>query len=126
MASATFTKRRNYKNGGASYSMAGVRGSVYISGGVFAGDAPATFEINLGSQDVAFAAPSLSAERKAQAAERKAQRETARVEKAAAKAAEREAAKQARLDAKAAKQAAREQAKAAKQAAKQAAQDAAQ
>jgi hypothetical protein len=103
----TFIKRRNYKNGGASYSLTGLRGSIYISGGVFDGDAPETIVID--AVNARFAAPNAKTlERKAQVAERKAQREAKKAAREQARA-EKKAAREQKQAARAEKKAKKEQ-----------------
>jgi len=91
----TLTKRREYKNGGASYELAGVRGGVYFSPKMIPGEKPATIELT--TENFASAVDTSAADAK----------KADRLAKAEAKKAEREAKKQARADAKAAKAAAK-------------------
>jgi hypothetical protein len=97
----TFVKRKNYKLGGASYGVPGVRGSIYVSGGVF-GETPETIVIE--AINGTFAEPR----------NRQAETEAKRAERLAKRAAK----KQATLDSRAAKIQARADAKAAKEQAK--------
>jgi hypothetical protein len=112
---ATFTRRKIYKNGGASYRLEGVNGSVYVSGGVFnapKGDMPETIDL---SSPLEFSTGSVKATaRRAQVEANKA----ARLEKKAAKDAAKAEKKAAKETAKTEKAAAKAQAKAEKAAAK--------
>jgi hypothetical protein len=118
---ATLSKRHTYKTGGASYSMPGIKASVYVGPKMFSGPAPETIEF--GADNLATAdsgAEAKAAEKAAKVKERedkKAATAQERLDKKAAKQAERDQAKADRETAKATKQAEREAAKATKTAA---------
>jgi len=118
---ATLQKRHTYKNGGASYSMSGIKASVYVGPKMFDGPAPDTIDFSAGNRATpgvdnsaakaqakadAIAAREAKKTEKATAREAvKAQRDAAKAEKAekaiAAKA-QRETVRQAKKDAAAA------------------------
>lgn len=104
---ATFTKKSEYKTGGASYGREGVRASIYAGPANFVGAAPDTIE---------FDAPNLAAPNAASAQRKQAQadRLAAREDKKAATLKAREDKKAARAEAKQAKADQRAQAKQAK------------
>lgn len=122
---ATLSKRHVYKNGGASYSMPGVKASVYVGPKMFTGTAPDTIVFdatNLASPDADAALKNelkaeAQAKRNEERAAKKLTRETAKSERQAA----REAKKLAAAQFKAEKRAAADQLKADKLAAKEAA-----
>lgn len=86
---ATLTRRKIYKNGGASYSRPGVRASVYCGPKMFANGAPETIELG----DAGLSTPvdleaekaSKQAAKDAKAAERKAVSDKKKADKLAAK-----------------------------------------
>lgn len=77
----TLRKRKTDKSGSTSYSIDGLKSSVYFNKGMFAGEAPDTIEINADpsifaqpGSTVKAAAPRMTAEeRKAEAARKKAE-----------------------------------------------------
>jgi hypothetical protein len=113
----TLTRRKLYKGGGASYAIAGLRGSIYATRQLFAGEPPESITIE---SDV-LGTPIDKSEAKAKRAEERAARKAERAAAKEAKKAEREAAKQAKAAEKAEKKAQRDQARADKRAAKAAA-----
>jgi hypothetical protein len=87
----TFTRRGEQKNGMVSYSLEGLRGSIYVNKSLFAGDLPQTIDIGAEGLATPGAAKVTSAEKltKMQEAATKAadraKKATDRAEKAAAK-----------------------------------------
>lgn len=103
---ATLNKRHTYKNGGASYSMPGIKTSVYVGPKMFDGAAPNTIEfdaVNMAEPGVVTSTTKAAREeakaaRDAKRAETKQAREAAREAKRAEVKQAREAAREAKRD----------------------------
>src|SRR5882672_7507737 len=75
-------KKHSYKNGGASYGVEGLKASIYCGPRMFVGGAPD--EVDLGAVNLATP-DSASVAKTAQAAQAKADKEKAKVERLAAR-----------------------------------------